>query len=82
MADDRDEERKAHLREAIIRHLQRYPLAGDTPEGMAACWVPHRGYEDAPQFIGGVVETMVTAGELVPRHLPDGRLLYVRGPAL
>ena len=82
MADDRDPERKEQIRAAIIRYLQRHPLAGDTPEGIVACWLPPRRYEDAPQFIGEVVETMVAAGELAPRHLPGGRLLYVRGPAL
>jgi hypothetical protein len=82
VTDDRDEESRAQLRAAIIRYLQRYPLAGDTPEGIATCWVPPRGYEDAPRVIGDVVETMVAAGELAPRHLPDGRLLYVRGAAL
>jgi hypothetical protein len=82
LADDLDAERKARLRAAIIWHLLQYPYAGDTPEGMVACWLPQRGYEDAPHFIASVVETMVVAGELVPRPLPDGSILYVRGPAL
>ena len=82
MCDNHDAERKAQLRTAIRLHLERYPLAGDTPEGIVACWLPARGYEDAPQFIGDVVGAMVADNELVAHHLPDGRVLYVRGPML
>jgi len=82
LADDLDEDRKARLRAAIVSHLRRCPFAGDTPEGMVSWWLPERGYEDAPHFIASVVETMLAAGELVARPLPDGSILYVRGPAL
>jgi hypothetical protein len=82
VAYDRDAERKAHLRGAIIGHLRRYPLAGDTPEGIVSCWLPARGCEDARQFITEVVEAMVLACELASRPLPDGQTLYTRGPAL
>jgi hypothetical protein len=82
VADDHDEKREAHIRSAIIQHLCSFPLAGDTPEGMVACWLPSSGYEGAIQVIGKVVETMVAAGELAPRSLPGGRVLFVRGPAL
>ncbi len=70
------------LRIAIVRYLADHPLAGDTADGIATRWVPVCGYEDAPHHIDDVVATMVAAGELAPRPLPDGRVLYVRGPAL
>jgi hypothetical protein len=57
-------------------------MAGDTSEGIVACWLPPSGYEDASNFIEVVIETMVAADELAPRDLPDGRVLYVRGQAL
>jgi hypothetical protein len=82
LAIDHDAKRKAHLRAAIIRHLLDNPLAGDTANGIAMCWVPEPGCADALNYIDDVVATMVAAGELVPRPLPDGRTLYVRGPAL
>jgi hypothetical protein len=82
VAENHDAERKAHVRSAIIRHLLTYPLAGDTLEGIASCWLPPRGFEDALQFIDDVVESMVLACELASRPLPDGRVLYMRGPAL
>jgi hypothetical protein len=81
VADDQVVERMALVCAAIRAHLQRYPLAGDTPAGMVANWLPARGYEDAPQLIDAVVRMMVAAGELAPHQLPDGGLLYVRGPA-
>jgi hypothetical protein len=80
--DDHTAKRKAEIRAAIVQYLQRFPLAGDTPEGIAACWMPSSGNEDALTFIGAVVEAMVTARELKPRNLPDGLVLYLRGPAL
>ena len=82
MADRRDADLKARLRAALVRHLQRHPLAGDTVDGMVACWLPRHGLDDALQFVGEVVESMVAAGELLPTRLPDGRLFYQRGPAL
>ena len=74
--------RKARLRAALLRHLRAYPLAGDTPEGMVACWIPASDRGDGAQFIGEVIDEMVAAGELAPLNLPGGRVLYVRGPAL
>jgi len=74
--------RSEMLRVAIRRHLQRYPHAGDMPHGIVANWLSPSGFEDAVQLIDGVLETMVAAGELSRRPLPDGRTLYVRGPAL
>jgi hypothetical protein len=76
------DDRKAAVRAAILQHLQRFPHAGDTPTGIATCWLPAQGYEDAGRIIDHVVETMVAAGELTPRRLPDGTVLLVRGPSL
>ena len=82
MIKDHDAEREAKVRSAIIQHLLRFPQAGDTTEGMVACWLPSSGYEDAIQVIDNAVEMMVAAGELTPRNLPDGRVLFMRGPVL
>lgn len=82
LADQRDADRISHVRTAIVRYLRGNPHAGDTPAGIVACWLPARSYADAPLFIEAVIDTMVAAGELAPRRLPDGRILYVRGPAL
>jgi hypothetical protein len=82
LAADHESERKARLRAKIVGHLRRSPLAGDTLEGIVASWLPVREWEDAPDLIADVVQTMLAAGELAARPLPDGRILYVRGPAL
>jgi hypothetical protein len=82
VADDHEAERIEKLRAAIRAYLGRSPHAGDTAEGIVASWLPQRGYEDALQWIDDVIAVMVSAGELTPRLLPDGRVLYVRGPAL
>lgn len=72
---------RARIRAAIVGHLKRYPLAGDTTEGMIACWMPF-GHAEALRFVEEVVESMVASGELVAQHLPDGRILYKRGPSI
>jgi hypothetical protein len=79
--DDPAAESKARIRAAIIGHLQRYPLAGDTTEGMIACWM-QLGRGEALRFVEKVVESMVASGELVAQQLPDGRILYKRGPRI
>ena len=81
MPDDPAAESKARIRAAIIDHLQRYPLAGDTTDGMIACWMPV-GRGDASRFVEDVVESMAASGELVAQQLPDGRILYKRGPRI
>jgi hypothetical protein len=58
-----------------------YPLAGDTPEGIVACWLPRKGFEDAPDHLAAVLEEMVAKRWLRARELADGKLLYLRGDA-
>jgi hypothetical protein len=82
VADDLDEPRREALRRGIIQYLRLHPLAGDTPEGIVSHWLPATGYEDASELIEEVAALMVAAGELAARALPDGGVLYVRGPAL
>lgn len=79
---DPNDDRRAVLRDAIRRHLRDCPLAGDTPEGIVACWLPRGEFDDARTHIDAVVASMAAAGELLPTPLPDGRVLYFRGPAL
>lgn len=76
------DDRRTVLRGAIVRHLRECPKAGDTPEGIVACWLSPQEYQDAHLLIDEVVEAMVAAGELTPAPLPDGGVLYFRGPAL
>jgi hypothetical protein len=79
--DDPAAEARARIRAAIVVHLKRYPLAGDTTEGMIACWMP-LGRGEALRFVEEVVDSMVASGELVAQQLPDGRILYKRGPSI
>ena len=81
MPDDPAAESKARIRAAILEHLKRYPLAGDTTEGVVACWMP-LGRGEPLHFVVEVVDRMVTAGELLAQQLPDGRILYKRGPRI
>lgn len=79
MARD-DDAQKARIREAILHHIHKYPLAADTADGILACWLPHTGFEDAPDHIASVLEDMVANHWLHARQLPDGKVLfYMRG---
>jgi hypothetical protein len=80
--DGRDAEQKARLRAAIVTHLREHPLAGDTEEGILACWILAADRANAAQFIGEVIDAMLMARELVAVPLPGGAVLYVPGPAL
>jgi hypothetical protein len=77
-----DAAQRARIREAILHYVQKYPLAADTADGILACWLPHTGFEDAPDHIATVLEDMVAKRWVQARQLPDGRILYVRGDAL
>lgn len=77
-----DVERRTRLRAAVATYLRHCPQAGDTADGVVASWLAREEFADAPRYIHEVLEAMVASGELEVRQLPDGRALYVRGPAL
>ena len=72
----------ARLKEAILRHIKKHPLAADTAEGILACWVPRTGFEDAPDHIAAALGDMVAKRLLQARGLPDGVVVYGRGDGL
>lgn len=77
-----DDAQRARIREAILQHIHKYPLAADTADGIRACWLPGTGFEDAPDHIAAVLEDMVAKRWLQARQLPDGKILfYMRGEA-
>ena len=74
-----DADQRARTRKAILRHLRKNPLAADTVAGILAYWLPHTGFEDAPEYIGAVLEDLVAERRLQARPLPDGNVLYACG---
>lgn len=80
MARD-DATRNTRLSEAILSHIRKHPRAADTADGILACWLPRRGFENAPDYIAAVLDDMVAKHWLQTRQLPDGKMLYVRGDA-
>jgi hypothetical protein len=72
-----DAARKAQLREAILNYVRENALAADTVDGILACWLPDRSFEDAAEHIDAVLEALVTEQHLRPYPLPDGNVLYV-----
>ena len=82
MNDGRDAEQKARLRAALVKHLREHPLAGDTEDGILACWISPLERTAAEPFIAEVLDAMLLSRELVAATLPGGTVLYTRGPAL
>ena len=76
MADDLTAEARRRVRVAIVGHLERYPQAGDTVEGILGRWLDPRLTGEAVRVIDEVLDAMVAEGELVAQQLPDGRLFY------
>lgn len=76
MARD-DAARKAQLREAILNYVRDNALAADTVDGILACWLPDKSFEDAAEHIDAVLETLVAEQHLRSYPLPDGNVLYV-----
>jgi hypothetical protein len=72
-----DAARKAQLREAILNYVREHALAADTVDGILACWLPDKSFEDAAEHIDAVLETLVAEQHLRPYPLPDGNVLYV-----
>jgi len=79
---DRLPSAKLRIRDAIVRHVRQYPDVADTARGIVAWWLPQRGYENAPDNIACVLEEMVAANLLQVMKMPDGQMLYRRGPAI
>lgn len=71
---------KARLKEAIVRHFCRYPLARDTEHGMLVSWLPGKGFEQAPRLIGEVLDELVNEGSLEVDRPTGGDPLYSRSP--
>jgi hypothetical protein len=67
---------RARIRKAVVRYVQRCPLAADTVEGIVARWLPRTGFECAPDHIDEVLAQMVADGLLQGRVLPDGKILF------
>ena len=72
-------ERRARIRETVLRHVTEHPHAADTAAGILASWLPGAGFEDAPDHIEAVLAELCAERWLLARRLPDGNILYVRG---
>jgi hypothetical protein len=68
------------IREAIDRHLRTNPAAADTAHGIAVWWLLPQGVEVPNELLVEVLESMAASEELRARELPDGEVLYERGP--
>lgn len=71
-----DATQRIRIREAIFEYVRRNPLAADTADGILARWLPHAGFEDAPEHIAAVLEEMVADRYLQAWQLPGGKTLY------
>ena len=74
--DPNHDVRREKLKEAILGHLRRAPLAADTAEGVIAFWLPKSDFEVAPLLIEDALGELVKEGLVAACALPDGKTLY------
>ncbi len=73
---DDNEIARRQIRAAIIRHLELYPDASDTVDGIQRFWVAGRDAEPDLALVEAVLEALVQDGVLRIRRLPDGGVIF------
>jgi len=66
--------------EAIEAYFARHPDAADSAEGIASWWLAGAGIEARADEVLGALAVLAERGTVVARRMPDGRLIYLRGP--
>ncbi|NLF55244.1 MAG: hypothetical protein GX576_12765 [Thauera phenolivorans] len=66
--------------EAIEAYFARHPDAADSAEGIASWWLAGAGIEARADEVRNALAILAERGTVVARRMPDGRLIYVRGP--
>jgi hypothetical protein len=61
---------------ALRRHLESYPEAADSLEGIRQWWLPDSLRVAPLESLQEAVEVLVASGEMRRRPLPDGTTLY------
>jgi len=67
---------RARIYQAVLRYVERCPLAADTADGILLRWLPPDGFADAPDHIYAVLQALVAQGVLEATLLPDGKTLF------
>ncbi|RPI57886.1 MAG: hypothetical protein EHM55_00100 [Acidobacteria bacterium] len=71
-----DDERRHSVRTAIMRHLDVYPDASDTVEGIRGFWLSALEDEADPSLVESVLDALVSDGVLWMRRLRDGGVIF------
>ena len=61
---------------ALRRHLESYPDAADSLEGIRQWWLPESLRVAPLELLQEAVEVLVADGEMRRKPLPDGTTLY------
>lgn len=62
---------------ALRRHLESYPDAADSLEGIRQWWLPESLRVAPHELLHEAVEVLVAEGEMRRKPLPDGSTLYM-----
>ncbi|MEO8136737.1 MAG: hypothetical protein ABI831_22530 [Betaproteobacteria bacterium] len=62
---------------SLLAYLTAHPDAADSIEGIRRWWLPSHTHARTPDM-EAALERLVRMGELTPRQLPDGGVLYAR----
>ena len=73
-----DDDAVKSIAETIEAYLDANPEAADSAEGIARWWLPPALAEESPAMVEDALERLVTAGVILRRPMPDGRVLYAK----
>ena len=65
-----------HLRRAILDHLEAYPHAADSAEGVALWWLEVKQLSASQVDVENALEELVSSGHLRRVDLVDGTKLF------
>ena len=66
----------SELRQGILQYLRDHPEAADSPEGIAAWWLPSMTYPATSDAVREALAQLVEEHRIARIDLADGRTLY------
>jgi len=67
---------RRRIQEAILYHIERYPAASDTADGIQRFWLSAQDVGADPAVVEEVLDELALNGVLRKRYLPGGHVTF------